>query len=442
MSRACSIAFAVAVGLAAPLAARAQTGPDLGDMLGEAQRFTVKVRGTVVWPFAPEHPGTGSGTGFIIDREKGWILTNAHVVSRSPSTVEIAVGDTESDWIAADRVYVDNHLDIAVVKVMPDKLPANAMAAKLGCAQAVKQGETIVAYGHPINLNFTATRGIVSSVRTLGSQEFVQMDANINPGNSGGPLLAVASAEVVGINTLNIAGASGLGLAVAIRHVCPIVDLLAKGEDPSLPSIPVYWLKQGRIETLTVAAHFPPAAGERIGAEAGLQAGDVVQALAGGPKLSSLADLYTALRGRRDRVALQILRDGKVQEVSVPLIPARPPMQRQGLTFAGMLVTERVTLDTADFVAAAASDRVHQAREAGRAGRLSDLGPSAPVGGRRFATVAALHDWLKGRAPTEKVAMLVRRSSSFDPRVTAEYHRLEIQPTALQLLTAGATPSE
>ena len=442
MSRSRLMIFAAAAQLAATFAAAAQTGaPDLADMLGQAQRFTVKVRGTVVWPFAPEHPGTGNGTGFIIDLDKGWILTNAHVVNRSPSTVEIAVGDTESEWIAADRVYVDNHLDIALVKVVPDKLPADAMAAKLGCAQAVKQGETIVAYGHPINLNFTATRGIVSSVRTLGSQEFVQMDANINPGNSGGPLLAVASAEVVGINTLNVAGASGLGLAVAIRHVCPIVDLLAKGEDPSLPSIPVYWLKQGRIETLTVAAHFPPAAGERIGAEAGLQTGDVVHALVGGPKLASLADLYTALRGRRDRVALQVLRDGKVQEVSVPLIPARPPMQRQGLTFAGMLVTERVTLDTANsLLPPLRIEYIKPGEPAGRAG-FQTWDHLHLVGGRRFATVAALHDWLKGRAPTEKVAVLVRRSSSFDPRVTAEYHRLEIQPTALQLLIGGDAPS-
>src|SRR5262249_31480143 len=155
---------------------------DLAAMLGQAQRFTVKVRGTVVWPFAPEQPGTGMGTGFIIDREKGWILTNAHVAKRSPAAVEIAVGDAETEWIAADRGYVDNHLDIAVLKVAPDKLPDDATAAKLGCAQAVKQGETIVAYGHPISFNFTATRGIVSSVRILGSQEFVQMDANINPG--------------------------------------------------------------------------------------------------------------------------------------------------------------------------------------------------------------------------------------------------------------------
>ena len=88
MSRSCLMIFAAAAQLAATFAAAAQTGaPDLADMLGQAQRFTVKVRGTVVWPFAPEHPGTGNGTGFIIDRDKGWILTNAHVVNRSPSTV-------------------------------------------------------------------------------------------------------------------------------------------------------------------------------------------------------------------------------------------------------------------------------------------------------------------------------------------------------------------
>ena len=440
MSRPYLMIVAAAVYLAATFAAAAQTGPDLADMLGQAQRFTVKVRGTVVWPFAPEHPGTGSGTGFIIDRDKGWILTNAHVVNRSPSTVEIAVGDTESEWIAADRIYVDNHLDIALVKVVPDKLPDDAMAAKLGCAQTVRQGETIVAYGHPIHLNFTATRGIVSSVRTLGSQEFVQMDANINPGNSGGPLLAVASAEVIGINTLNVAGASGLGLAVAIRHVCPIVDLLAKGEDASLPSIPVYWLKQGRIETLTVAAHFPRGTGEQIGPEVGLQAGDVVQALVGGPKLASLADLYTALRGRRERVTLQVLRDGKAMEVSVPLIPARPPMQRQGLSFAGMLVTERVTLDTADLLPPLRIEFIKPGEPAGRAG-FQPWDHLHMIGGQRFATVAALHEWLKGRPPAEKVAVLVRRSSSFDPRVAAEYHRLEIRPTALQLLTGADAPA-
>jgi len=432
--------LAVAVQLTATFAAVAQTGPDLADMLGQAQRFTVRVRGTVVWPFAPEQPGTGTGTGFIIDRDKGWILTNAHVARRSPSTVEIAVGDAEDEWIAADRVYVDNHLDIAVLKVAADKLSGDAIAAKLGCTQTVKQGGTIVAYGHPINLNFTATRGIVSSVRTLGSQEFVQLDANINPGNSGGPLLAVESAEVIGINTLNIPGAPGLGLAVAIRHVCPIVDLLAKGKDPSLPTIPVYWLKQGRAETLTVAADFPRMANERKSAEDGLRAGDIVQGLAGGPKLSSVPDLYTALRGRKDRVTLQVVRIGKELQVSVPLIPARPPMKRQGLAFGGMLVTERVTLDTEDsLLPPLRIEFIRPGEAAGRAG-FQPWDHLDMVDNRRFVTVAALHDWLKARPPTEKVAVLVRRSLSFDPRITAEYHRFEIEPTALQLLTGEASP--
>ena len=70
-------------------AASAQSPPDLGGMLRDAQKYTVKVRATVNWPFAPEQFGTGQGTGFVIDREKGWILTNAHVAKRSAATVEI-----------------------------------------------------------------------------------------------------------------------------------------------------------------------------------------------------------------------------------------------------------------------------------------------------------------------------------------------------------------
>ncbi len=177
--------------------ASAQSSPDLGAMLRDAQRYTVKVRATVNWPLAPEQFGTGQGTGFVIDREKGWILTNAHVAKRSPAMVEVALTDSESEWTPVDRIYADNFLDIAVVKIDPEKLPPDTTQARLGCGQDVKQGSAVVAYGHPINLTFTATRGIVSSVRTLGYQEFVQMDASIKPGNSGGPLLAVDAGAVI-----------------------------------------------------------------------------------------------------------------------------------------------------------------------------------------------------------------------------------------------------
>jgi serine protease Do len=428
--------LAIALQVAASPAA-AQATPDLGAMLNQAQRFTVKVRGTVLWPFFGDQMGTGFGTGFIVDRDKGWILTNAHVARRSPATVEIALGEAESEWIPVERVYVDNHLDIAVLKLATGKLPRDTPAAKLGCTQTVKQGATVVAYGHPVSLNFTATRGIVSSVRTLSSHEFVQMDANINPGNSGGPLLAVDAAEVIGINTANIFGAPGLGLALAIRHVCPILDLLAKGVDPSLPRLPVYWLKQDRVETLTVAAPFPRRSTDKTATETGLKSGDAVQSMAGGPKLASIPELYTALRGRQGNVTLEVLRDGRAQAVEVTLITAPPTLKRRALTFSGMLVAERISLDTADSTLPQLRIEFVKAGEA--AGRIG-LQPGDHlhlVGGQRFTSVAALHDWLKARPASEKVPLLVRRASGADPRVGADYHRFELQPADVRLLTAG-----
>jgi S1-C subfamily serine protease len=174
--------------------------------------------------------------------------------------------------------------------------------------------------------------------------------------------------------------------------------------------------------------------------EDGLNAGDIVQGLAGGPKVSSLPDLYVALRGREGRVKLQILRDGKAQEIAVALIPARPPMKRQGLTFAGMLVTERVTLDTADSLLPPLRIEFLKPGEAAARAGFQPGDHLHMVGNERFTTVSALHDWLKSRPATEKVTVLVRRFSNFDPRVTADYHRFEIQPTGLQLLTGGAGP--
>jgi serine protease Do len=418
---------------ATSLATAQQSTPDLGALLRDAQKYTVKVRATVNWPLAPEQFGTGQGTGFVIDRDKGWILTNAHVAKRSPATVEVALGETEAEWIPVERVYADNYLDIAVLKIAPNKLPVDTTQAKLGCGQDVKQGSAVVAYGHPINLTFTATRGIVSSIRTLGYQEFVQMDASINPGNSGGPLLAVDAGEVIGVNTANFPGAPGLGLATSIRHVCPIMDLLNKGEDPSVPTLPVYWLKQGRNETLTVAMPFPNAT-----AADGLKNGDILQSLKGGKKLAGLPDLYTALRGQKDRVTLVVSRGGQMVDVEAPLLTSTPPLKRQALTFAGLLVTERQAVDSeASSLPMLRIEFIKQGEAGSRAGfQPWDL--LETVGGQRFTSTAALHEFLKSRPATERIPILIRRHiASFDRRIGAEYHRFEITPADLKLLTAG-----
>ncbi len=432
-----AIGFATVLGL--PALAQ-QAGPDMGSMLRDAHKYTVKVRSTVAWPFVPEQFGTSQGTGFLIDKERGWIITNAHVAKRSPATVEITIGDSESDWIPVTKVYVDNHLDIAVLKVATDRLPEGTVAAKLGCDQEVKQGSAVVAYGHPISLNFTATRGIVSSIRTLGYQEFVQMDASINPGNSGGPLLALDAGQVIGVNTANFPGAPGLGLATSIRHVCPIVEQLVKNLDPTVPTLPVYWMKQGRAETLTVAMPFPnvPFANAAGMTDQGLKSGDVVMSLKGGPKLAALPDLYTALRGQKQSVNLVVQRDGKEVDVRVPMADTPAVLAREAVTLGGLLITERQFLDTEPTVLPPLRvEFVKQGEASARAGFVPG-DQIESIGGQRFARVGELHDWLKGRPANEKIRVVVRRSVfSNERRITAEYHRFDVDARDVTLLKAG-----
>ena len=101
------------------------------------------------------------------------------------------------------------------------------------------------------------------------------------------------------------------------------------------------------------------------------------------------------------------------------------------------MVTEGINLDTSD--PNLPPLRVEFIKPGEAAARIG-LRPGdrlEMVGGQRFATVSALHDWLKSRPAAERVPMLVRRASAADPRLTAEYYRFEIPPADLRLLTAN-----
>lgn len=428
--------FALAVRLAflilfavflSPPAVIAQNA-DLGEMLKVAERYTVKIRATVNWPVPPDTFGTARGTGFIIDKARGWILTNAHVARRSPGIVEVAF--TDEDWIEVERVYIDNVLDIAILKVPVPRLPDDATEAQLGCNLPLKQGAGVAAYGHPANLAFTATRGIISSVRIFGYEEYIQLDAQLNPGNSGGPLLDIATAEIVGVNTANMPGMPGLGFATPIRHVCPIISLMTAGKDPTQPHLPVYWVKTGRNETLTIARSFPSTpAGDA------LPTGATVLGLAGEKPVASFPDLMTALRGRTGNVGVTIRKDGVVSDVSVPLVPSQPVMARRMLTLAGMLIVERNGLDI-DYrdEPRLRVEFVKQGEEASRRGILQ-WDQIETVGGEAFSTVEALHAWLAKRPPTERIALMLRRGTGITPRrIGSEFYRIEVLNSDMKLL--------
>lgn len=426
-----SIAFALCATTAVAQPRRAPDAePDMGAMLRAAQQYTVKVRATIAWPLGSDRFGTGQGTGFVIDKQRGWILTNAHVAQSSPGVVDISFGEDEANWIPVERVYVDNHLDVAVLRVAPDKLPAALAPAKLGCTLTVRQGAAVVAYGHPRELNFTATRGIVSSVRTLGFQEYVQIDASLNPGNSGGPLLDIDAGQVIGISTA--ASGAGLNFAIPMRHVCPILAMLRNDADPTVPTLPVYWLKNGNVESLTVARTFPNAP-----ADYPLKSGDEVLGVAGGETFAGLPDLFSGLRGKRQSVSLSVRRNGAVTTVAAPLTPVEAPLAREAVAFSGMLVAERSWADAeASVLPGLQIEYVKQGEAAERAGfRTWDM--VEDVAGRRFDSLHELHAWLRDRPAGESVKVLVRRRvTSASRRIGAEYMRFDITPQNLTLLEA------
>jgi serine protease Do len=436
MSRRFRFAMLVAAMLGAGSAARAQEPPAVARMLKSAEGYTVKVRASVNWPIPPETFGTGQGTGFIVDKAKGWIVTNAHVAKRSPAVVDVSFGEGETEWLPAEKVYVDNLVDLAVLKVAPDKLPVTAEAAQLGCDDQVRQGASVVAYGHPMSLAFTATRGIVSSVRTIGYTEFVQLDALINPGNSGGPLLLVDTERVIGVNTSNVPGAPGLGFATPVRHLCPILKLLGESRDPTVPILPVYWLKAGTSETLTVAATFANVPGANA-----LRHGDVVIGVAGDDMSATVPALLSQLRGRTGNVMLTVKRGSEMLDINVPLLGPFPTMQAKALGWSGMMIVARAAADI-DYrdEPLLRIEFIKQGDPASRLG-LRIFDQLDRVDGQRFTTVEALHAHLRTMSADKRVRFLIRRPvAPQERRLTAEYLQFDLAARDVHLLVAGETP--
>jgi serine protease Do len=174
----------------------------------------------------------GQGSGVIVDAEKGYVLTNHHVVADA-DRVEVVLADGrtfETDWVRSDPLT-----DVAVVKIDAE----NLIAAPLGDSDDVTVGHWTLAIGAPSGLAQTITAGIISGVKRsetargpLGDprkyRNYIQTDAAINPGNSGGPLVNTRG-EVIGINTMIVSRSgmyAGIGLAIPSNMASRIMDQL------------------------------------------------------------------------------------------------------------------------------------------------------------------------------------------------------------------------
>lgn len=178
----------------------------------------------------------GQGTGFVFDAERGYILTNQHVVQGSDRPiVKMKQPDGSAVQLRGFVIGQSGYDDLAIIKVDAQNLPA----VELGDSESLQVGDLVVAIGSPYGYEHTATLGIVSALKRVivvreapnvarRYDDMIQTDAAINRGNSGGPLVNLAG-HVVGMNTIirsESGGSEGIGFAISSAKLSRSVESL------------------------------------------------------------------------------------------------------------------------------------------------------------------------------------------------------------------------
>jgi putative serine protease PepD len=278
---------------------------------------------------------SGSGTGFLIDRE-GTIVTNDHVVD-TDKTVQVKFG-TDGRTLRGDVKGVDPSSDLAVVDIDASSIPGGTKPLQFADSNGVTVGDAAIAIGNPFGLDRTLTEGIVSSLgRTLQApngfqiDDVIQTDAAINPGNSGGPLLDDGG-KVIGVNSQiatngTSSGNVGIGFAVPSNTVRQVLPGLKDGR-----TVQHAWLgveiAPVPTGTSTAGAQIASVTTNGPAEQGGLQAGDVVTQI-DGQKIDDSTDLSSAINTKApgDKIKLTVERNGATEHADVTLQnrPAKVP---------------------------------------------------------------------------------------------------------------------
>ncbi len=174
----------------------------------------------------PAIPPASLGSGFVIDAENGYIVTNGHVIQDAE---EVRVTFHDDETVEAEVIGRDEKTDLAVLKVDTDK---KLVDVDFGDSDKLRVGDWVVAIGNPFGLGGTVTAGIVSAqsrdINAGPYDDFIQTDASINRGNSGGPMFDL-DGNVIGINTAIFSpsgGSVGIGFAIPSSLAQPVITQL------------------------------------------------------------------------------------------------------------------------------------------------------------------------------------------------------------------------
>lgn len=272
----------------------------------------------------------GLGTGIIVS-ENGYILSNSHVTGEKYSNCYITLENGRN--YTANVVWSDANLDLSICKISVKNLPY----ATFGDSNNIRVGEGVYAIGNPIGYEFqrTVTAGIISAVnRTVRIDEnntsiymenLIQTDATINPGNSGGPLINL-DGNVIGITSVKITSAEGIGFAIPINIVKPIIESYLKEDKFEEATLGIFAYDKEIVPYLDEKVdnikgiYIGQVSINSPAQKSGLKIGDMITKI-DELELNKMMDLrcYIYTKKPNDEVTLNIIRNGKEQKVKVTL---------------------------------------------------------------------------------------------------------------------------
>ncbi|WP_391118695.1 S1C family serine protease [Psychrobacillus sp. L3] len=300
---------------------------------------------TDFWSHSKSTQEAGTGSGVIYKKEggKAYVITNNHVVEGAKSLEVTLVDGTK---VEAKLVGTDIWTDLAVLEI--DAKGVDSVIT-FGDSDALKQGETVIAIGNPLGLDFygSVTTGVVSGkdraipVDINGDgvvdwqAEVLQTDAAINPGNSGGALINLAG-QLVGINSMKISEAAveGIGLAIPVNSAIPIIEDLERNGKVNRPSMGITLVDLTNVpaihqkDTLKLPAEVTTGVvvNEVVpnspAAKAGMKTYDVIVEM-DGEKIENTIELRKHLYNEKeigDELKVKVYRDGKIVDLTLKLV--------------------------------------------------------------------------------------------------------------------------
>ena len=266
----------------------------------------------------------GLGSGFLVDLEKGYIVTNNHVVDGA-DTIEVKLANGSK--YEATVVGKDSNTDVAVIKIKTEKYNRKGLnSLVLDDSDQLEVGSFVVALGAPFRLEASITFGVVSatgrgSLAITGMGDFIQTDAAINPGNSGGPLLNV-DGKIIGMNTAiysKSGGYNGVGFAIPSNLVRRVATSLINEGKVSrgyigvrFQPMPSGWSKTLKLPKNIVGVIVSEVTKGGPADRAGVKSGDILYQV-GTKKFEKSSDLSNAvgLMKPGNKTTLKLYRNGK-----------------------------------------------------------------------------------------------------------------------------------